>query len=493
MKIYKSIGSKERFLEMYCRVNKLNEDFESVDNTKVILDNSFNLLKNNQLKINNTHTQVEGDISYVEFTCTDENNNKIIFSFEASSSENELDGVYNVDDVILKSFKFESPDNINSFELNEESLKEFNSMNSDEFFNLIDKEIDVEDDFTIDDELYEEIIKKIDSYPFGGGSERLQTGINYVDNKPTNQKLRVKSPELEKIIDEDADYLEMKDDFSDGGEKEMRTNSSYLRRDTEFTKMASAYESLLKLKKGELKSDNNIQRALASIRDAIVYYLNTDKNLDVDSMGVQNYFENTFKNLSSVVENEKEDKVTKLAKDKEEVGDLISGGLADNKSPLKYDPDQVLMGMEIEMEHTDNPMIALEISIDHLQENPKYYDYLDKMEKDMKDSPESSNNEDVLSDVLLGYKPKNVGDEIDEAYFTPEVLNVQPYSEIKDILKKKYMMDDNLKYRHDIDNRIEQAIKSNFKSIESAKNNRTPDQLSDYLFKYDMNLLGLNE
>jgi hypothetical protein len=32
------------------------------------------------------------------------------------------------------------------------------------------------------------------------------------------------------------------------------------------------------------------------------------------------------------------------------------------------------------MEHTNDPKIALEIAMDHLMENPNYYDYLEQME-----------------------------------------------------------------------------------------------------------------
>ena len=46
-------------------------------------------------------------------------------------------------------------------------------------------------------------IKK-ESNPFGGGSEKLQTGKGYADEKPTNDSVRVKSPELDKFVQEDV-------------------------------------------------------------------------------------------------------------------------------------------------------------------------------------------------------------------------------------------------------------------------------------------------
>lgn len=36
------------------------------------------------------------------------------------------------------------------------------------------------------------------------------------------------------------------------------------------------------------------------------------------------------------------------------------------------------MGLKVEAEHTDKKVIATEIAIDHLEENPKYYEILKK-------------------------------------------------------------------------------------------------------------------
>lgn len=60
--------------------------------------------------------------------------------------------------------------------------------------------------------------------------------------------------------------------------------------------------------------------------------------------------------------------------------DVIKGGKADEKSVIDFKPDQILKGMKVEMEHTSDPRIALEITMDHLTENEDYYDYLEDME-----------------------------------------------------------------------------------------------------------------
>ncbi len=61
--------------------------------------------------------------------------------------------------------------------------------------------------------------------------------------------------------------------------------------------------------------------------------------------------------------------------------DLIPGGLADKKKPEDFDKKQLAKGKKVEMEHTNDPKKALEIAMDHLVEDPKYYDKLEKMEE----------------------------------------------------------------------------------------------------------------
>jgi hypothetical protein len=71
--------------------------------------------------------------------------------------------------------------------------------------------------------------------------------------------------------------------------------------------------------------------------------------------------------------------------DEEEVIDFnkdeISGGLADKKKPSDFDKDSLKQGIKVEMEHTDNPKIALEIAMDHLTEDKNYYTKLKTIEK----------------------------------------------------------------------------------------------------------------
>lgn len=61
--------------------------------------------------------------------------------------------------------------------------------------------------------------------------------------------------------------------------------------------------------------------------------------------------------------------------------DKIPGGIADKKKPSDFDPKALAKGQKVEMEHTDDPAQAREIAMDHLTEDPAYYDKLETIEK----------------------------------------------------------------------------------------------------------------
>lgn len=56
--------------------------------------------------------------------------------------------------------------------------------------------------------------------------------------------------------------------------------------------------------------------------------------------------------------------------------DKISGGMGDKKTPDDFHPELLAAGVAVEMEHTDDPMVAQEIAIDHLTEDLNYYEKL---------------------------------------------------------------------------------------------------------------------
>jgi hypothetical protein len=56
----------------------------------------------------------------------------------------------------------------------------------------------------------------------------------------------------------------------------------------------------------------------------------------------------------------------------------LGGGKGDLTRPDQVDPTQLSIGIQVEMEHTNDPKIAQEIALDHLTEDPEYYTKLIK-------------------------------------------------------------------------------------------------------------------
>ena len=57
-------------------------------------------------------------------------------------------------------------------------------------------------------------------------------------------------------------------------------------------------------------------------------------------------------------------------------GERLGGGVADQMAPEDFDPLDLRIGTEHELEHTDDLEEAREIAMDHLAEDPLYYDKL---------------------------------------------------------------------------------------------------------------------
>ena len=67
----------------------------------------------------------------------------------------------------------------------------------------------------------------------------------------------------------------------------------------------------------------------------------------------------------------------------------LQGGKADNmriQQIINIPLEQIIDGIEIQMEHTYSPEIALQIALDHLGENKEYYTYLKQMQQQYKDN-----------------------------------------------------------------------------------------------------------
>jgi hypothetical protein len=199
MKILTQVGSKERFLEMFQRVNKisLNEDMVAGTGEGLSLaERMFDELMNGKLNIKQTNSQGEGNNTFVELAGTDEAGTQIVFRFRVTATQGDQDGVLNVESATLESLK------VGDNEIPEESneIKKLNAEKGRQMIDIVGKS--ASDNSEENPDLYEEAIKKIDSYPFGGTPERMQTNAAYGDEKPTNPAVRVKAPVLQKFAPE---------------------------------------------------------------------------------------------------------------------------------------------------------------------------------------------------------------------------------------------------------------------------------------------------
>jgi len=211
MKVFKEIGSKERFVDMFQKVNKvrLNEAVGQNYNPNSVLDFAFSELLNKKLTIKHSNTQANGNESYVELLCVDSSGNNITFTFKAITSEGDQDGVYNVDEVLMSGFSFDDAQGEETIELDENGLRQFNAQHADEYYDIVDEYMDVEDEEPEMDEMYEDAVKLIDKVPYKAGSERMIKHAQYADQKPTNSAVRVNAPELQKFVKEDSSVEEM--------------------------------------------------------------------------------------------------------------------------------------------------------------------------------------------------------------------------------------------------------------------------------------------
>ena len=81
--------------------------------------------------------------------------------------------------------------------------------------------------------------------------------------------------------------------------------------------------------------------------------------------------------------------------------DLIPGGLGDKTKNKDFDQKELQKGIKVECEHTENSSLAAEIARDHLTEDPKYYDKLEKMEGKKAVSVKISELEERLKSAVL--------------------------------------------------------------------------------------------
>lgn len=66
------------------------------------------------------------------------------------------------------------------------------------------------------------------------------------------------------------------------------------------------------------------------------------------------------------------------------LSDYLKVGKHQDSPDSNYDSKELAMGIEVEKEHVDDPMLTKEIAKDHLAEIPDYYTRLKKMEDEAK-------------------------------------------------------------------------------------------------------------
>lgn len=71
---------------------------------------------------------------------------------------------------------------------------------------------------------------------------------------------------------------------------------------------------------------------------------------------------------------------------------FLSEGFSKGKD-VKHDSDELKMGIEVEYEHTTNPIMSRKIAMDHLVETPDYYTRLKRMEEEAEDYWSSKDDE----------------------------------------------------------------------------------------------------
>lgn len=135
------------------------------------------------------------------------------------------------------------------------------------------------------------------------------------------------------------------------------------------------------------KSPDMPKKEVLAIAKTMSYILEKKAEMKLQGLNPNFDVKENFKTPGSgsanakVPKEENQAKEPKESKEGLEKKDKIPGGLADKKKPSDFDQKALKQGIEVEMEHTSDKAVATEIAMDHLTEDPKYYDKLKSVEK----------------------------------------------------------------------------------------------------------------
>lgn len=122
--------------------------------------------------------------------------------------------------------------------------------------------------------------------------------------------------------------------------------------------------------------------------------------------------------------------------------DLLQGGKADDNSSDDFDKHELNIGIEVEMEHTNDEKLAKEIAMDHLAEIPDYYSRLLSMERDAKAELNSVANilheggfliSKYASSLQLGSSVLSIdkNSKFDNAFCDYDIINSKTFGDIR--------------------------------------------------------------
>jgi hypothetical protein len=99
----------------------------------------------------------------------------------------------------------------------------------------------------------------------------------------------------------------------------------------------------------------------------------------------------------------------------------LPGGEAAEKTREDFDPAALEKGIAVEMEHTPDRAVAENICMDHLSEDPLYYDKLEKMEENGVDKAQFAR---FAANPLTHFGQNKVEIKKEHGFFVPYVNDV---------------------------------------------------------------------